>query len=525
MKIRVGVPAALVALVIGLASCSQSNAGSGSSLLRVGTVAAQGSTLDPLKTQGCATDYCGLFMERLMKFGSDGKLQPQLAASVSQPDSRTYVYHLRHGVKFWDGNEMTSADVVGSLEYQSAPGSQTATYYTNVQSIEADDRYTVTVTLKHPDDSWPYTVAYEGVIFEKSFLDAHKTTMGNPGVLIQATGPWKIDSFNPTTGIELSANPFWWGGKVPFERISFKFFATEQNEALAMRSGDIDVAFPNSRAFASTSGAKIVSWPNNNIGFLAMNVNIAPWNDIHVRRAVAFALNRDDIIAANGGSSYASALFTLDSVSDDLFGLRTLGTAAQVDAATTSIQRYQFDLAEAKQEIAASAYPHGFSASIDIADFGNFPDIAQIVQANMRRIGIDLQIKTVTTDAWITELYGKKDFGVALVTSHSSSPDPSGQTSYLLGSQNIPAGGLNYAAYAPPEVDKLLADGLATSDPAQRLRIYAQILTHVADDVPYVPLYQTRAFAALSNAVTMPPLNMLSFESQWALQVKPGGQG
>ena len=277
MKLRLrAVPATVAAalLLAGLVACSSgspvSNSGvsnsavpnsGGSSatipLLRVGTTGST-STLDPLTTQGCATDYCGLFMERLMKFAPDGKLEPQLAASMSEPNSDTYVFDLRHGVTFWDGNEMTSADVVASLEYQEAPGSETATYYTDVKSITADGPYTVVVALKQPNSIWPQNMAYEGVIFEKSFQEAHKATFGQPGTLVMGTGPWEVDSFDPTTGIELSANPHWWGGKVSIKHISFKFFATETSEALAMRAGEIDAAFPSDGStFATASGAKV----------------------------------------------------------------------------------------------------------------------------------------------------------------------------------------------------------------------------------------------------------------------------
>src|SRR5712691_2115585 len=161
MKFRVAVvTAAVAALAAGLSACTSTASAPGSStasatipLLRVGTLSGN-STLNPLTTQGCATDFCGLFMERLLRFSPDNKLEPELATSVTQPDPVTYVYHLRHGVRFWDGHQMTSADVVSSLDYQRAPGSETVTYYTNVKNIEAAGPYTVVVTLKKPNSGW-----------------------------------------------------------------------------------------------------------------------------------------------------------------------------------------------------------------------------------------------------------------------------------------------------------------------------------------------------------------------------------
>jgi peptide/nickel transport system substrate-binding protein len=521
-----------VSAVVGLgalAACSSSPAGSsaanaartGSSavipLLRVGTTGPT-SSVDPLTTQGCATDYCGLFMERLLKFTADGKLAPQLATSLTQPNAVTDVFHLRHGVKFWDGSELTSADVVASLEYQEAPGSETATYYTDVKSITADGPDTVVVALKQPDSSWAQNMAYEGVIFEKKFQQEHKATFGKPGTLVMGTGPWEIDSLDPTTGAELSANPRWWGGPVPAAHISFKFFSSETSEALAMRAGEIDVAFPNDGAtFAAASGTKVTSWLNNQIGYFSMNTKLAPWSDIHVRRAVAYALNRADVIAAGGGATSAVPLYDFFPAID----LDLLGSTAQVSAIIAALPKYSFNLATAKAQLAESAYPHGFTASMAVCQFGDFINMDQVIAAELQRIGITLKLKTVTCDAWVTELYGPKTFGPMFSTSHSSIVDPSGLAAYMLGSQAVPAGGLNIADYTPPAVDSLLTASVATSDPARRLGDYQQILAHLATDVPYVPLFQSNAFLATSSKFTLPALGMDSFELAWALNVKP----
>ncbi len=86
-------------------------------LLRVGELKSY-ATIDPDTTQGCNTSWCSLFYERLMTLNPADQLEPQLATSWEQSSPVTYVLNLRHGVKFWDGDEMTSADVVYSLDYE-----------------------------------------------------------------------------------------------------------------------------------------------------------------------------------------------------------------------------------------------------------------------------------------------------------------------------------------------------------------------------------------------------------------------
>ena len=114
--------------------------------------------------------------------------------------------------------------------------------------------------MTHPDASWQWTPAYNGEIFETKFAEDHKGTFGKPGVLVMGTGPWIVDSLDPTTGAEFSANPHWWGGKVPIQHISYKIFATETTLALAIRAGEVDLdpLIVDPKSFEATSGAKIV---------------------------------------------------------------------------------------------------------------------------------------------------------------------------------------------------------------------------------------------------------------------------
>jgi ABC-type transport system substrate-binding protein len=90
----------------------------------------------------------------------------------------------------------------------------------------------------------------------------------------------------------------------------------------------------------------------------------------------------------------------------------------------------------------------------------------------------------------------------------------------MLGSASIPAGGINDANYDPQSVDTLLTAGVATTNPVARFAIYTQILKKLAADVPYVPLYQNNAFAAISSKFTLPALGVDSFEVPWALNVR-----
>jgi peptide/nickel transport system substrate-binding protein len=516
-----------VALVVAGAAC----AGLGSSsdaaprttgavipLLRIGDTESV-PTLDVARREELDTVFS---LETLVKIGPDGRVHPNLATSVTQPGPATYVYHLRKGVKFWDGNELTADDVANALNYNRFPGSQVAFFYSSVKSIKAQGRYTVVVTLKHRDASWQFSPASYGAgIFEKRFQLAHKSTYGLPGTLVMGTGPWKVDSFDPTTGLSLSANPSWWGGKVPVQHLTIKLFADESSEALAFRAGEIDVVgglgVGDPRAFASTSGAKIVSVPSCRNGWVAMDTQEAPWNDVHVRRAVAYAINKQDIISATGEPNIPVAtLIAPDS-------LRSVATPSQIRKLLASLPQYPYSIAKAKQELAKSAYPHGFTATINAPPAPPWNLAAQAVAGDLQKAGINLQVKAVTFDQWIAGFTGARgQLGINFVSSQCLTPDPSFMPGELLGTKNNRPGSFNIADYAPADLDTLIKAGVTTVDPAKRFAIYSKLLQRLALDMPYVPVWLESINLALSSRFTWPSFDAYSFQGgqPWPLGIK-----
>ena len=266
------------------------------------------------------------------------------------------MYHLRHGVKFWDGSPLTAADVAYSLNYDRAASSDVAFAFPGVKSIVATDPYTVTVTLTQPAANWRYTPAEESsYIFEKAFQQAHKATFGLPGTGVMGTGPWEVDSFDPTKGADLTANPHWWGGTVPIQRIALDPFASETSEALAFEAGEIDLGAADQQPAGlrlRLRGEAAEGVPSCGNAFFGMNVTDPGWDNVHISaRAVAYALNRTDIIAANGG--YPPAVYTLTPPS--LLG--AVASQIQINSLLGSLPLYQYNLAAAKREMAALGLP------------------------------------------------------------------------------------------------------------------------------------------------------------------------
>ncbi|WP_432990314.1 ABC transporter substrate-binding protein [Dactylosporangium sp. CA-233914] len=472
--------------------------------------AAPYTSLDPTGgASGSGYFYAGQFsLETLLRVTPDGKLQPWLATSWTENSPTEYVYTLRQGVKFWNGNELTADDVVYSLMRDGGPALGKAGFYGSVSKIEARDPHTVVVTLKHPDAAWKNTpgMAYSQ-IYEKAFTEAHQDTFGKPGTLVMGTGPWKVDSLDPTKGAEYSANPTYWGGEPPIKHITVKFYQSETSLALAMRAGEVDLAPSVSEpdTFKSASGVRVTTRTTCGSSLFSMPTQTAPWSDVHVRRAVAYAINKQDLLKATGGAN----IDTLDTVIAPSL-LQNLGDAGAADAALNTLPKYPHDLDKAKQELAQSSQPNGFSATIVSTNDQATLKINQAIAAQLKTIGINLEIKPMTTTEYYEVLLGPADQRPpGFISTGGCAPDPSWDNIF------IGKGGLNVANYHPAEVDTLIADGLATTDPAKRLQTYIQILDKLGTDLPYIPLFREGTSYASNN------FEWVNFGDFWAYSCWP----
>jgi peptide/nickel transport system substrate-binding protein len=511
--------AALAAALLSLSAAAASRSSSQATipLLRVG-LAESDSTLDQTKDDG-AVHVTSAALETLQIIDHNGQLRPWLATSVTQPGPAVYVYHLRHGVKFWDGTGLTADDVANSLNYYRAPGSQAAYLYTSVKSITAKDKYTVVVTLKHVDASWKYAVAqYPSEIFEKAFQQAHKADYGKPGTLTMGTGPWIVKSLDPTSGAELDANPHYWGGKPSIQHISIKFFADETSMALAMRAGAIDIApqVQSAQSFASSSNTKLQSSPSCQAALLGLNVNVAPWNDVHVRRAVAYALDRNGILKVYGAPAQANSTLIPPQM------LKPIASQAQIDKLLKSINLYPHSIAKAKAELAQSKYPNGFTGSLEESQFGSVIQVSQAIAGQLAPIGIKLSVQTVSSGKWLADITTppRDKYGAVFTPSGCNSPDPSFYA-FLLGKKNLAAGGFNIANYDPPGLDAQITAGTATTSNAKRFAIYSALLKRLSNDVPYVPLLVQDGNLGTNGKVKWPTFDANWYNRVWALEIKP----
>ncbi|MGL4280524.1 MAG: ABC transporter substrate-binding protein, partial [Albidovulum sp.] len=256
--------------------------------------------LDPTTGAAAATDevvYANVF-EGLTRIGPDGAVRPALAESweVSE-DGKTYTFHLHTGVTFHDGTGFDAEDVKFSLDRARAEDSTNAqkALFAGIDAVDVVDPATVKVTLKAPDGSFPFNMAWGDavIVAPESAADLATKPIG--------TGPFKFDSWTQGDRIEISRYDGYWGQPVALSKATFRIIADPTAAFAAMMTGDVD-AFPNFPApetlaqFASDPRFKVIVGSTEGETILAMNNKKPPLDNVKVREAIAHAINRQEII-------------------------------------------------------------------------------------------------------------------------------------------------------------------------------------------------------------------------------------
>jgi peptide/nickel transport system substrate-binding protein len=242
---------------------------------------------------------------------------------------------------------------------------------------------------------------------------------------------------------------------------------------------------------------------------------MAPWSDVHVRRAVAYALDRAAIIKGYGAAAVPNTTFI---PRDQLL---SIGTPKQIDALRSSVPQYPYDVAKAKAELAKSAYPNGVNVTLETFA-GAYANATQVIADEMTKAGINAKVTSVTSAKWFADISGPAaNRPPTLITSGCNTPDPSFYPNFILGAKNLASGSFNVSDYAPPEVDALMTAGVATDNAAKRRVVYKRFLQKVQADVPYVPLFELTANIAISPKYTWKTFNGEWWDRAWALEIKP----
>lgn len=469
--------------------------------------------LDPAFSYDFATNpVVTQITEGLLQFDENGQLQPLLAESWEAVDPTTYVYQIRDDVNFSDGSPMTIDDVIFSMERTMDPA--TASYvgwmYSNVESIEATGDWEVTVKLKQPDILWRYAVGTTaGHIISKAYYEKNEANFGKPDGGVMGTGPFEYVEWKTGSEITLKKNENYWNksGGPYLDKVVYKMLPEGNTVVTGLKTGQvtatINLPLDLIEVVQAMDNVNIDAVDSYMSNFVAINVEREPLNDVNVRKAMNYALDKQKImekIVKDSGSPAKAvpvgpALWIFNS---DLW-----------EQAYEELPGYEYDIEKAKEYLAKSSVPDGFSATIMTESDTLKLNTALALQAAVKPLGINLEIEKVTTEEANTRAFGNKDYDMMMQTWGADFPDAVGNLQPVFHSSNSVDGGSNFSKYSNAEVDKYMEEQVALTDDKERTELMIKAQKIIAEDTPWIMIDHPKQMFVANTDVdgyTMKPM-------------------
>jgi peptide/nickel transport system substrate-binding protein len=468
-----------------LAACGSSSSNSASGTVKKGgdlVIVRNMDSVDMDKTMVFSNASIWVYeqmYEPLVAMTDDGLgVKPWLAESYQMSaDNLSCTLKLRPGVKFHNGQPMTSADVKFSLDESSKTKGGWEFINSAIKDITTPDDLTVVVTTKYP---WAPLLAdlscpNNGII-PKDY--AGKTAKEFYSAPI-ATGAFMWDTWQKGNFIKLKKNPsYWQAGKPLLDTVTWKVVADDNARSIQLQGGQAHIneapPFSSLTQLQATPNVAVDLFPSTRTDYILMNQTKAPYADVHVRRAISYAIDRQALVK--------NLLFGNGAPANSFM----MPTTPYYDKSTPGIQ---YDMDKARAELKLSSVPGGFTTTF-LAMSGDSVDsgIAQILQASLKDLGITMNIQNVDPSAQ-HDLTTKLQYEIAHSYWTMDLADPDELAQFAL---DPTSGGKSfYTGFNDPALIDLIHQAQQEFDKTKRQDLYSKIQQQAADAASLAFLYYT----------------------------------
>ena len=370
---------------------------------------------DPHKQNDTASGkVLHMLYDTLVVMNGDGEFEPCLAESWENTSDTEYVFHLRKGVKFHNGVEMKASDVKFSIE-RCMQSAKTAQATDSVDHVEVIDDYTVKIVTKYPFAPFYSTVASSTKvsILPEEYVrkcDAESETAFQEAPI--GTGPMVYDSWAPNNYFKVVRNDNYWAGEPVTTSITIRVIPEATSLTIALETGEVDIVESiqavDIRRVKDNPDLKWLEQVQGSVTYLGMNYAKEPYNNTNLRKAIAYGINRQsiiDVILEGNGTILNSVFPPMMPGYDD------------------TIEGYEYDVEKAKHYMAEAGYPDG-GLSLEIATSGDERNrIAQLIQSDLSKVGIDISIELLEWGAYLEYVGGTDHEMFILGWSNAYEPD------------------------------------------------------------------------------------------------------
>ena len=403
-------------------------------------------------------------------------VQPGLVERWQMPDPRTYIFHLRSGVRFHDGRPLTSRDVKWTFDslLQGKILSTKASAYRFVDHIEAPDQSTIIFHLKEPDAPllWNLSDGAIGIVPYGSGNEVSSHPIGS--------GPFRFVSSEQDKNVIIERNDDYWGQKAKLKRVRFDVIPDATTQALELRKGSADIAINSLTddmvlTLARESRLSVLHGPGTRLAYMGFNMRDPILKDVRVRQAIAEAIDRGPII------HYLLRDFARPATS----------ILPPESWAYSNAPAFQFDPQGARQLLDAAGY-HAvngvrFHLTMKTSTDESTRLLVAVLQQQLHDVGIALDIRTFEFATFFSDVT-RGAFQLYSLRWIGGNEDPD-IFEYVFHSARFTPKGANRSFYSNPRVDVLIDQARREPDQNTRKQLYAEIQAILANDVPSVNLW------------------------------------
>lgn len=432
----------------------------------------------------------------LVSFHPDGSLRPIVAESIRALSDTKFEVKIRSGLTFANGEPISGHDVVATYMHmkfpKGFPPSPRKGAFAEVKSVLMTDSNTVVFALKAPDAAFPTNLVI-GILPEEA--------VGLPPEEINGkgfeSGPYVLSDRTDQVWV-LTRNPAFQGSVVGLpdpqvDRVKFQVIKDSSTRYAALVRGDLDILqngldADKVVALQRDPQFEVLTETKMSVDFLGFNVSKPPLNDVRVRKAIALAINRDEILK-----------FTLQGLAEKASGMFPSAFPWQAD-----VPQIEFDPKAAQALLDEAGYPlreesgQRFSLTIQVTTNKTRIAIAKAIASQLQKVGLDVRVESLEFGVFMERL--KTGSSSAWIASWTGFKDPD-HLHFVFHSAMVPPAGANRGRYANPELDDLLVRGKHEVNPEARMEIYKKAQEIVAREFPYVFLWHTKNVAIVKKNV------------------------
>jgi peptide/nickel transport system substrate-binding protein len=468
-----------------------------------------------------------VLFDGLTRPGKDLNPAPDLAASwEAAPDGLSWTFKLRDDAKWTDGQPITSADVVFTLNdivLKKELGATGAGNFSAVQNVEAMDPTTVKFNLSRPFSALPSYLAYNAGILPRHPFEGQADPWGytafNKGMPV-SSGPFKVESYTSGQSVVLTRNDAYFGGKPNLDKVVFKVVPDANTQVAQALSGELSIMIMDNKAAVDRvkSAAQVRVEPRQLVQYywLSLNQTDARFQDLRVRQALLYAIDRQAIITAveRGYGKPANTAIVP--------AFKTYYDPAHEG-------KYAFSPDRAKQLLNEAGWQPGpggmlqkdgqpFQFTMDVGQRGVLQPTNELIQQNLKAVGIQADLNSMEWNAYIQKVVVNRDY-TATVNWWVYPNDPDVFPYY----HSSTAGkGFNIPGYKDPKLDEILTRVQTETDLAKRKQAVNDLQTFMADNLPYIFLWYPEEIDVINaNLQGVPDLNLrdnMHYVAEWWLK-------